>query len=603
MTKRSFSTLLFSGFLALILLGGFVTPASATTPIDSRQMTSRDLGLSHRQNRHWGKLHTYITLNEPVNTNLSEPFTLSGIIKDQYGRPVADKSVLFTIDGEYLGQARSDKNGLFERKFTKVLNAGTYKLIATSKATHVMELSTASTTLTILPAEVRIQTVPAISGIPFQMNGTRFVSNKNGFANIKIDKPGQYHLEVLVDQYNNPSKRIEFARWLEESYQPSRDIQVPTDKVIQAGFNVYHLVGQSFLDLDGNPVDPKRVAEFTIRSAQGDMFVLHDGQPRWIPASRIARRSTGLEETQLLYSVLSVTVDGSNVVNQSQQRFYTYPVENWPISLLLYSLRINARDGLFDSPAGKSVNVEFPNGQVVNYPLDQTGTVEIHSLARGIYYTELVGTYGLSNRTPVALSRNQDVNTKVITYLDLTAVGVLGAFIALGLLLYGRPSLLRKNNRQAAKEKEWALVPQVLSENANQLYDYRHMRYETVKLLEDEDFKKTIGVDRDIFEKMLALYLKDFRKSGKQPKLSGADQILLTLLCLREHRPEFEVGQIFGVSEATVRRTIKKVKNTMRKSVEFNLLDDAESQPGKVRAGTELIETTGKPVVEPSHDH
>jgi hypothetical protein len=340
------------------------------------------------------------------------------------------------------------------------------------------------------------------------------------------------------------------------------------------------------LDLNGLPVDPKRISEFTIRSAQGDMFVLNDGQPRWIPASRVARRVNGLEETQLLYSVLSVTVDGSNVVNQSQQRFFTYPIENWPISLLLYSMRINAKDGLFGTPVGKSVNVKFPDGHVENYPLDQAGMVEIHSLARGIYTTELVGVNGLNNRTPVALSRNQDVTTKVVTYLDLAVVGALGLFIALGLLLYGRPSLLHilRKNQQTVQESAWAL-----SENKGQLYDYRYMRYETLKLLEDEDFEKSTGVERNIFEKMLAHYQKELRQTGKQPKLSGADQIL------REHRSEFEIGQIYGVSEGTVRRTAKKVKNTMMKSVELNLSGDNLLLPGNSLIDVDLIEAPEPP--------
>jgi hypothetical protein len=594
MKKPSFSTLLLSGFLALAFLGGLVTPVSATAQPGSQQMSRYPSFAYHRRHLVPQKIATYIALQEPATISLGKPFTLSGTIKDQSGKPVANKSILFTIDGEYLGQARSNEDGIFERKFTKDLNAGTYTIKATSNATHTLETAVTDSILKILPAKVRVQTVPAISGIPFRMNGIRFVSGKDGYATVEIDKSGQYRLEVLVDQYQSPTKRIEFARWLEESYKPYQDIEVPTDKIIQVGFNVYHLVGQSFFDLDGLAVSPQRVAEFSIRSAQGDMFVLHDGQPRWIPASRVARRALGLEETQLLYSVLSVTVDGSNVVNQSQQRFYTYPIENWPISLLLYSMNISAKDGLFGSPVGKSVNVEFPDGHVENYPLDENGKVEIRSLARGNYYTELVGTYGLSNRTPVALSRNQDVTTKVVTYLDMATVGLLGIVLALGLLFYGRPSILnigRKRNRQAARNLEQSLLPQAYTGSAVELYDYRQMRYETVKMLDDRAFHVATGVEREIFEKMLAFYQKQFRTSGKQPKLSGADQILLTLLFLREHRSDFEIGHIYGVSERTVRRTVKKVKNILMNSIEFEL-------SGKTLIEADMVEVVEQQGVE-----
>jgi hypothetical protein len=298
------------------------------------------------------------------------------------------------------------------------------------------------TTLKTSTGDVQIQLVPPIPGVVFQINGQKFVSGQDGFASIQINNPGQYRLFLLPDEYHNPFQRIEFGRWLQESYDPYLDIQVPTNKVIKVGLNVYDIVGQTFTDLNGSPVDPRRIKEFSIRSTQGDFFTLHDGQPRWIPASRVARRINGLEEVKLIYSVLSVTVDGSNVVNESQQRFNAQPNGVWPISLLLYSLRLNATDALFGSIVGGSVNLEFPDGRIQNYPLDKTGIVEIHSLARGNYYMELIGIHGLSSRVPVSLSRTQEVSTKVITYLDLIVLGIVSVLIMLGLLLYGRPWLV-----------------------------------------------------------------------------------------------------------------------------------------------------------------
>jgi|GEM_PF-2295166 len=387
-------------------------------------------------------VRTYITLEPIKDTLIDDPFIVKGSIKDALGRPLADRSIQLKLDGEELGQARSDKEGIFQRQFSKALEAGAHTVTATYKGTSSLGATKTTIPLNILAADVRIQTVPPIAGIVFRLNGQEVVSNINGFADIRMKKGGKYRLEVLLDRYNNPSQRVEFGRWEVESYEPYLDIQVPHRDIIQVGLNVYHQVGQSFVDLDGYPVDSQRVEEFTIKSAQGDVFVLEDGQPRWIPASRIARRINGLEETKLLYSVISVQVDGSNVVNQRQQRFYTHPNETWTISLLLYSLHITARDALFGSPVGQSVDLKFPNGRIENYPLDQTGSTDIHSLARGNYSIDLVGTHGMASKTPVALSRNQVVIAKVLTYLDLAVFGSLGMIIALALLLYGRPWLI-----------------------------------------------------------------------------------------------------------------------------------------------------------------
>ncbi len=84
--------------------------------------------------------------------------------------------------------------------------------------------------------------------------------------------------------------------------------------------------------------------------------------------------------------------------------------------------------------------------------LDLAGTAEIHSLARGNYSVQLVGAVGLGSRTPVALSRNQDVSIKEISVLDLGVLGVIGTVLTLGLLLYGRPQIfsfvMRRNRPQ-----------------------------------------------------------------------------------------------------------------------------------------------------------
>ena len=83
------------------------------------------------------------------------------------------------------------------------------------------------------------------------------------------------------------------------------------------------------------------------------------------------------------------------------------------------------------------------------------------------------------------------------------------------------------------------------------------MRYETVKTLKDGDFKLSTGVSREMFEKMLVVLQKEMRDFGRQAKLGRADQLLMTLMYWREYRTEFHIGITYGVSEATVCRTIK----------------------------------------------
>jgi predicted SpoU family rRNA methylase len=97
------------------------------------------------------------------------------------------------------------------------------------------------------------------------------------------------------------------------------------------------------------------------------------------------------------------------------------------------------------------------------------------------------------------------------------------------------------------------------------------MRYETVKDLKAEEFKRSTGVQRETFEKMLEVVETGIREFGRPPKLSRADQLLMMLMYWREYRTEFHIGLTYGVSESTVCRTIQKVEDVLVKSGKFRL--------------------------------
>jgi hypothetical protein len=118
------------------------------------------------------------------------------------------------------------------------------------------------------------------------------------------------------------------------------------------------------------------------------------------------------------------------------------------------------------------------------------------------------------------------------------------------------------------------------------------MRYETVKELKDVDFKRSTGVSREMFEKMLVVLQKEMRDFGRPPKLARTDQLLMTLMYWREYRTEFHIGISYGVSEATVCRTIQKVENVLMKSGEFRLPGRKALQPSDTLIEVVLIDVT-----------
>ena len=90
--------------------------------------------------------------------------------------------------------------------------------------------------------------------------------------------------------------------------------------------------------------------------------------------------------------------------------------------------------------------------------------------------------------------------------------------------------------------------------------------------------------------------MRDF---GRTPKLSRADQLLMTLMYWQEYRTEFHIGLTYGVSEATVCRTIKKVENVLMKSGEFGLPGRKALQPSDTLIEVVLIDATEQPIERP----
>lgn len=129
------------------------------------------------------------------------------------------------------------------------------------------------------------------------------------------------------------------------------------------------------------------------------------------------------------------------------------------------------------------------------------------------------------------------------------------------------------------------------------------MRYETVQLLKDEDFKRSTGVQRKTFEQMLEVVKTGLRDFGRPTKLSRADQLLMTLMYWREYRTEFHIGLTYGVSESTVCRTIKKVENALIQAKQFHLPGRKALQASDTVIEIVLVDATEQPIERPKKDN
>ena len=101
------------------------------------------------------------------------------------------------------------------------------------------------------------------------------------------------------------------------------------------------------------------------------------------------------------------------------------------------------------------------------------------------------------------------------------------------------------------------------------------MSYEQIKDLQPALFKRYCGVKPETFQKMVEVisdHLARTRiKTGRPPKLSIEDQLLLTLEYWREYRTFFHIARSWGVHESSVCRTIRRMEDVLTKSKAFTL--------------------------------
>jgi len=129
------------------------------------------------------------------------------------------------------------------------------------------------------------------------------------------------------------------------------------------------------------------------------------------------------------------------------------------------------------------------------------------------------------------------------------------------------------------------------------------MKYENVKKLTEEKFKRITGVKIATFNKMVEILKKELSikmaKGGRKPKLDIEEMLLATLEYLREYRTYAHIAIDFGLDESNIYRTIKWVEDTLIKDGTFSLPGRKELLKSDVEYEVVLIDATETPIERP----
>ena len=92
---------------------------------------------------------------------------------------------------------------------------------------------------------------------------------------------------------------------------------------------------------------------------------------------------------------------------------------------------------------GSRIRLEYPDGHERPLELGDGAELTLRTLPRGPYEVDVEGPR-VSFTRPLSLSRDQDLQLQVITWLDFAVVLLLLVAIVVGLMLIGRPRLVRR---------------------------------------------------------------------------------------------------------------------------------------------------------------
>jgi hypothetical protein len=277
------------------------------------------------------------------------------------------------------------------------------------------------------PRNVVIRTLPKVPNFPITLDSETVLTNELGVAQFK-----SRDRRNLTDRVKVQNDKLKLD---------GRKVRVePSNKYLDAAqpivaMNIFWPVRFSFADIHGEPVDADQIKSVKLKSSTGEILTDSGKGILWLQGKRVVTLG-GPQEKPIQWSIDAVEYAASNVVNSGQQRFEPAQAQAFPIELLFYRTTVRVKDAFFGFEVGDAVSVTSPNGHVDRFALREDSTVNLPSLPRGNYSIMVAGPGPPMDR-PVAISRDQVLDLKFYSWLDIClVVGFLAAF-AIGTLCVG----------------------------------------------------------------------------------------------------------------------------------------------------------------------
>jgi hypothetical protein len=303
---------------------------------------------------------------------------------------------------------------------------------------------------------LHVYTVPPEPGVKLLFDGQPVTTDAAGVAVINTPYRRTGHtLKLVRPEWTSDNGRIQtkFTVWRspvpEQKHSPTlTHLILRRNHAIQLGFRVSYQVNFSFVTTGNQSVPISRVSGVELRADGGYVNSVAGGQIIRLLGIQPAQEAGALVAHTVNYTLQSVMVDGSNVVNVGQQRVNPTRQQSAKFMLQLRQLTITTHDRFFGMHVGRAVVVTYPDGRRVSFRFNQAHQVVLPNLARGHYQIHIDGDGFLTSQA-VVLSRNQIVNMPILTWPDtITLIVVLAGVAVIAVMRQRRGSRTAKARGQ-----------------------------------------------------------------------------------------------------------------------------------------------------------
>ena len=129
----------------------------------------------------------------------------------------------------------------------------------------------------------------------------------------------------------------------------------------------------------------------------------------------------------------------------------------------------------------------------------------------------------------------------------------------------------------------------------------RSKKYEGIKKLSNEDFRRLTGVKPEVFQSMAEILRQEAeaKRGGPRNRLGVEDRLLMALEYLREYRTYFHLGQSYGLSESAAFRTCRWVEDVLINSGKFSLPGRKALLKSETEYEVILVDASETPIERP----